>query len=65
MSKRILLVDDDQPFRESVREILESEGFEVTEYSDAVYALPHIREPGRSHLAWDNKIIPNIWHSTV
>ena len=45
MTKRILLVDDDQPFRESVREILESEGFQVTECSDAIYAMPHIKEP--------------------
>ena len=45
MTKRILLIDDDQPFRESVREILESEGFQVAEYSDAIYAVPHIKEP--------------------
>lgn len=45
MTKRILLVDDDQPFRESVREILESEGFQVSEFSDAAYALSHIIEP--------------------
>lgn len=45
MTKRILLVDDDQPFRESVRDILEMEGFQVTEFSDAIYAMAHIKEP--------------------
>ena len=45
MTKRILLVDDDQPFRESVRDILEMEGFQVTEFSDGIYAMAHIKEP--------------------
>ena len=40
MSKVILLVDDDEPFRESVREILEIEGYAVIECADGSDALP-------------------------
>ena len=45
MNKHILLVDDDTPFRSSVKDILELEGYQVTDVQDGVYALPLINEP--------------------
>ncbi len=42
--KNILLVDDDDGFRESVRDILLLEDYEVIEVSDGKYALPIVEK---------------------
>ena len=44
MSKVILLVDDDPGFRESVRDILEIEGYKIIETGDGSDALPIIEK---------------------
>jgi DNA-binding NarL/FixJ family response regulator len=47
VAKRILIVDDHQPFRESARRLLESEGFEVVgEAENGVAALRLAKELG-------------------
>src|SRR5712691_406906 len=42
--RRILVAEDDAPSRELVREILESEGYEVVEAADGGEALAKIRQ---------------------
>jgi len=59
MSKVILLVDDDSDFRESVRDILEFEGFEIIEAEDGKYALP-ILEKESVDLVITDILMPEI-----
>jgi CheY-like chemotaxis protein len=44
MMRRIVVAEDDAPSRELVREILESEGYEVVEAADGGEALAKIKE---------------------
>src|SRR3954470_12387725 len=43
MKKRVLVVDDDPDIRESVRLVLEDEGYEVEEAADGAAALALLR----------------------
>jgi CheY-like chemotaxis protein len=40
---RILIVDDDKPIRDAMRQILEAEGFEVLEAADGTAAVHGVR----------------------
>ena len=44
MRGKILLVDDDQPFRDAVKEVLEIEGYEIIEAIDGLDALEQARQ---------------------
>ena len=59
MSNTILLVDDDAPFRESVRDILEIEGYQVIECGDGKEALP-ILEKQQIDLMITDILMPEI-----
>lgn len=59
MSKTILLVDDNSDFRESVRDILEEEGYEVIDVEDGRYALPVI-EKEQIDLLLTDILMPDI-----
>ncbi len=41
--RRVLVVDDDQPIRESLRSVLEDAGYVVSEAADGLAALQHFR----------------------
>jgi CheY-like chemotaxis protein len=43
----ILVVEDDPPLREQIRELLETDGHEVVEAADGLEALGHLRGPQR------------------
>jgi CheY-like chemotaxis protein len=45
MSKRVMVVDDDQDLREAVAAVLESEGYEVVQAGGGVQALERLRSP--------------------
>ncbi len=45
MSKRILVVDDDQAIQATLQELLESEGYEVDIASDGLIALEKLDHP--------------------
>ena len=59
MSKVILLVDDDSGFRESVRDILEVEGYTVIEAGDGMEAFP-IVEKEKVDLVITDILMPQV-----
>jgi len=49
-AESILVVDDDQPLREALRETLELEGYSVVDMGSAVEALEYLRKHPRPRL---------------
>lgn len=49
-SRRILVIDDDFGFRDSVKDFLEGEGYEVATAPDGRQGLSHLRRPPRTDL---------------
>src|SRR5258708_9184442 len=49
-SGRILIVDDDSMFRESLSRNLSDAGFATTSFGDGVSALEHLAEAGPPHM---------------
>jgi|SRR5579862_2811180 len=58
--RRILVVDDDEGFRASIRHVFEAEGWEVTEAPDGSQALALLRSPLLPDVVVLDLVIPMI-----
>src|SRR5690606_14181940 len=54
----ILVVDDDDDIRETLRDVLEDEGYRVQEASNGQEALAHLRGEGRVCLVFLDLMMP-------
>lgn len=57
---RVLIVDDDLDLRSTIRDLLVDEGYEVSEASDGVIALAHLRAHPRPDLILLDLMMPNM-----
>jgi CheY-like chemotaxis protein len=60
MTRRILIIDDDEEIRETLGELLSDEGFEVVEAGDGVDALALLAVEAHPHLILLDLMMPNM-----
>ena|ERR1051326_1318908 len=57
---RLLIVDDDAPIRETLREALEDEGYEVEEAADGLAALEKLRASQEGMVVLLDHLMPKL-----
>jgi len=69
MTRRILIIDDDEEIRETLSELLIDEGFEVIEAGDGVDALARLAAEAHPNLILLDLMMPNmdgwVFHSEL
>jgi CheY-like chemotaxis protein len=57
---RILIVDDDNAIRETLRDALEEEGYEIAEASNGLVALEHLRASQEGMIVLLDQLMPKL-----
>lgn len=62
---RLLVVDDDTAIRETLRALLEDEGYSVSEAADGAVALRRLRQSPQPHVVLLDMMMPRVDGATV
>jgi len=60
MTRRVLIVDDDEEIRETLRELLSDEGFDVVEAGDGADALTRLSDGAQPNVILLDLMMPNM-----